>query len=122
MGTKNVLKAATWPLAPSNMLTCAPEVGAPHKKVFTSRKGLLASRSTGGPDLLKCVASPGEGSNLPKSHQPLCLLHPGDVYLYARAVTRECAKPGANRGGNGLSSMLSREPLTISLRLMSVRH
>ena len=53
------------------------EVRAPHKKVFTSQKGL---RSMGGPDLLnKSGVSPGEGSNLLKSRRPLmiCLLPPG---------------------------------------------
>ena len=65
--------------------------------------------------MLKC-GLPGGGVKSSKiAPTRLCLLHPGDVYLYARAVTRECAKTGANRGVYGLSSMLSREPLTISL-------
>ena len=68
--------------------------------------------------MLKC-GLPGGGVKSSKiAPTRLCLLHPGDVYLYARAVTRECAKTGANRGVYGLSSMLSREPLTISLRLI----
>ena len=46
----NLLKSATWPLAPSNVLKSACRVAAIHKKVITSQKGL---RSTGGPDLLK---------------------------------------------------------------------
>ena len=49
MGAPNLLKSATWLLAPSNVLKCAPGGGAPQKgHHFT--KGL---RSTGGPDLLK---------------------------------------------------------------------
>ena len=46
----NLLKSATWPLAPSNVLKCVPGGGDPvHKKgLHFTQKGL---RSTGGPDL-----------------------------------------------------------------------
>ena len=63
----NLLKAATWPLAPSNVLKCAPGGGDSQKGLHFTKRSSLHGRTR----FAKVGPPRGRGSILLKSRRPL---------------------------------------------------